>query len=107
MSQPFSQLHVLRTSTESQEVASYIQGGILLLKKVLGGIGVVCGGAVHGRTGGRRVGKRRHLGRLGNRRRHWSPIVHLGGVVVVVIVVVLVVASSAKPLATGIENTSS
>ena len=50
MGQPFAQLHILGASTQGQEVASHVQGGILLLKEVLGGIGIVCGKIIDGQT---------------------------------------------------------
>lgn len=108
MGQPFSQLHILRTGTESQEVTPYVQRGVLLLKEVFGCIGIVCGGAVHWqrRTERRRVGSRRDLGSLSDRQ--WSG--RLGGRVVVVvgvIIVVVLVVTSAKPLATRVETSPS
>lgn len=41
VSQPLSQLHILRASTEGQEVAPHVERGILLLKEVFGSLGVV------------------------------------------------------------------
>lgn len=106
MGQPFTQLHVLGTGTQRQEVTLHIEGGIFLLKEVLGSIGVVGGGGVHGETRGegRRVGHMAGGRHLGRRRRSRTSIVHLCGIVIVV--VVLVVIASAKPLAAGKGETS-
>lgn len=41
VSQPLAQLHILRASTEGQEVAPHIQRGILLLEEVFGALGIV------------------------------------------------------------------
>lgn len=103
MGQPFTQLHVLGTGTQGQEVALYIEGCVFLLEEVLGGIGVVGGGGVHGETRGegRRVGHMAGGRHLRGRRRSRTSIVHLCGIVVVIVVVVLVVIASAKPLAAG------
>lgn len=104
MGQPFSQLHILWTGTESQKVTPYVQRGVLLLKEIFGCVGIVCGGAVHWqrRTERRRVGSRRDLGSLSDRQ--WSG--RLGGRVVVggVIIIVVLVVTSAKPLTTRVET---
>lgn len=50
MSQPFTQLHILWTGTEGQEVAPHIQRGVLLLKEVLGSIGVICSEVINGQA---------------------------------------------------------
>lgn len=110
MGQPFSQFHILRTGTERQEVAPYVQRGILLLEEVLGGIGIVGGGVVHRqrRSNRRGAGMRRRLGRMRHRRLNRSSVAHLGNAVIVAAasVVVLVVTSSAKSLATRIQATT-
>lgn len=86
MSQPFAKLHILRTSTQGQEVTPDIQRGVLLLEEVLGGIRVICTEAFHGQTVGQR-GRVRQCA-LGD----WSLRGALRGV--------LVVSSPTKPLAT-------
>jgi hypothetical protein len=95
MSQPFSKLHVLRTSTQGQEITLYIQRGILLLEKVLGGVRVVRCGAVHARRKRWGVRSRSHLNRLRGRRLSRISVVHLRSVVIVI----LVITASAKSLA--------
>lgn len=95
MSQPFSQLNVLGTGTQGQEVTLHIQGGIFLLEEVLGSIGIIRERVVHVRGVRRGVGYGTRLGRLSNWRRSRTSIVHLRGV----IVVVLVVIASAESLA--------
>lgn len=86
MSQPFAQFHILRTSTQGQEVAPHIKRGIFLLEEVLRGVRVVSGDVVDREAIGKRM-RVRHGGSL-------SLYGALGGVV-------LVVSTPAKPLATA------
>lgn len=92
VSQPFTQLHILRTSTEGQEVAPHIERGVLLLKEVLGGIGVICREVIDCQA----VGQRRRV-------RHGALRI-LGGLCRTLGRVVPVVTSPAKPLATGVKE---
>lgn len=55
VSQPLAQFHILRTSTQGQEVTPHIQRGILLLKEVLWGIGVIGGDVIDRKAIGKRV----------------------------------------------------
>lgn len=92
MGQPLAQFHILRTSTQGQEVASHIKRGIFLLEEVLGGIRVVSGDVIDREAIGKRM-RVRHGGSL-------SLYGALGRVV-------LVVSTPAKPLATaGRSNVS-
>lgn len=88
MSQPLAQFHILRTGAEGQEVTPHIERGVLLLKEVFGGVGVICGEIVDGQTVGQR-GRIRHGAGSGILR---SLCGTLRGVV-------LVVSSPAKSLA--------
>lgn len=89
MSEPLSQFHVLRTSTQGQKVAAHVQRGVLLLEEVLRGIGIVRDEVVHGEAvrERRRVGNGASLGSLGGLSRALGRIV-------------LVISSAAEPLAT-------
>lgn len=66
MSQPFPQLNVLGTGTQSQEVPLHVQRGIFLLEEVLGSFGVIRERAVHVRGERCGVGHGTRLGCLGN-----------------------------------------
>lgn len=90
MSQPFSELHILGTGTQGQEVTPHIQRRVLLLEKVFGSIGIICGEVINSQAVGQRGGVRHGAGSWILRCLCWG-----------FRRVVLVIASPAKPLATG------